>query len=330
MSAPPAPDSTSILDATRQQLPGFPIDDAAIEPLLKGGSGRFYFRVRSADGEESLIFSQFSNERPENARFAAQSDFLRDNGVAAPRILARDLDLNRLWIEDLGETDLWSFRDTDWGSTKRPLYETTLVEVDKIHALRESTLENPPIVELPFDEELYRWEQGYFLDHFAKNFSAASEEEIERIRLSAELTELAQNLAAKPRCLVHRDFQSQNVMIRAGAPAFIDYQGLRFGLAEYDLASLIFDPYVSMATEQREELISFAESRSDNPEFSQQLLACACQRLMQALGAYGFLGLAKAKPAFLEHIEPAIANLRYVALEQGALTAIEPLLKLRA
>lgn len=330
MSAPPAsPDLESIVAATRQQLPGFPVENATVAPLLKGGSGRFYFRVRSADGEESLIFSQFSNERPENARFAPQTDFLRAHGIAAPRILARDLEQNRLWIEDLGETDLWSFREADWASVKRPLYEATLVEVAKIHALRESTLEDPPVVELPFDETLYRWEQGYFLDHFAKNFSAAAESEIEQIRNSPELAELAQNLAAKPRCLVHRDFQSQNVMIRAGAPVFIDYQGLRFGLAEYDLASLIFDPYVSMTADQREELIAFSEAQSETPNFRRQLLACACQRLMQALGAYGFLGLVKRKPAFLDHIQPAVANLRSVALEQAAAPILEPLLTLK-
>ncbi|MEM7013686.1 MAG: phosphotransferase, partial [Verrucomicrobiota bacterium] len=130
-------------------------------------------------------------------------------------------------------------------------------------------------------------------------------------------------------CLIHRDFQSQNVMIRAGAPVFIDYQGLRFGLAEYDIASLIYDPYVSMTNEQREELIVFAENLSIEPIFRQQLRACACQRLMQALGAYGFLGLTKKKTAFLDHIEPAIANLRQVALEDGGLPILEPLLQLK-
>jgi hypothetical protein len=33
------------------------------------------------------------------------------------------------------------------------------------------------------------------------------------------------------------------------------------------------------------------------------------QRLMQALGAYGFLGLKKNKPAFLNHIDNGLANL---------------------
>ena len=323
------PDADTIRALTRQQLPGFRIDDALVEPLLKGGSDRCYFRVRSADGEESLIYSQFGAERPENARFAPQTEYLRDRGVAVPRILARDEEHRRLWIEDLGETDLWAFRLADWETVKRPLYLATLREVAKIHALTEASLEDPPVVELPFDFRLYLWEQGYFLDHFAANFSAASADEIAAIRDAPAMSDLAAHLSSLPRCLVHRDFQSQNVMIRAGAPAFIDYQGLRFGLAEYDLASLIFDPYVPMLPAHREELIRYVEDHYNQPDLRLRLMACACQRLMQALGAYGYLGLVKEKPAFLEHIGPAVENLREVALNQGALPVIEPLLTLR-
>lgn len=324
MSSLAPPDFDTIRALTRQQLPDFPAAEAEIERLLKGGSDRFYFRVRS--GAESLIFSQFGTERAENAVFAGQTDFLAGHGVAVPGILARDPENKRLWIEDLGEEDLWSFREADWDSVRRPLYEKTIVEASKIHAITDS----PPKVEAPFDEALYGWEQAYFFENFAANFSAASESEIARIRQSSQLANLARCLAVKPRCLVHRDFQSQNVMIRGGSPIFIDYQGMRYGLAEYDLASLIFDPYVSMTAPQREELIEFAEARSETPDFRQQLLACACQRLMQALGAYGFLGLVKGKLAFLEHIAPALANLRAVAVESGALPVIEALVAPRA
>jgi len=36
------------------------------------------------------------------------------------------------------------------------------------------------------------------------------------------------------------------------------------------------------------------------------------QRLMQALGAYGFLGLVKQRAAFLDHIPAALKSLREV------------------
>jgi hypothetical protein len=46
------------------------------------------------------------------------------------------------------------------------------------------------------------------------------------------------------------------------------------------------------------------------------------QRLMQALGAYGFLGIVKERKDFLVHIKPALANLREVL---GRIAGLEPL-----
>ena len=52
---------------------------------------------------------------------------------------------------------------------------------------------------------------------------------------------------------------------------------------------------------------------------------------MQALGAYGFLGLVKEHPHFLAHIPPALASLREVAARipgldrfRGLLERMEP------
>ena len=48
------------------------------------------------------------------------------------------------------------------------------------------------------------------------------------------------------------------------------------------------------------------------------VLAAGLQRLMQALGAYGFLGHVKGKPAFLEHIPRGVAHLRELLARNAA------------
>ena len=58
-----------------------------------------------------------------------------------------------------------------------------------------------------------------------------------------------------PRCFVHRDFQSQNIVIKDGAACFIDFQGMRPGLPQYDLASLLYDPYVCLPASERADLL---------------------------------------------------------------------------
>ena len=68
---------------------------------------------------------------------------------------------------------------------------------------------------------------------------------------------------------------------------------MRPGLAEYDLASLLFDPYITLSPAEGEELLAAYEGKRNaalSPvaeEFREILRLCGIQRLMQALGAYG-------------------------------------------
>ena len=101
-------------------------------------------------------------------------------------------------------------------------------------------------------------------------------------------------------------------MVREGRVAFIDFQGMRAGLAGYDVASLLYDPYIEMSEAERAELSDFyfeAAGLSDREGWEEELRACARQRLMQALGAYGFLGRVKGKTSFLGHIPVAAERL---------------------
>ena len=49
--------------------------------------------------------------------------------------------------------------------------------------------------------------------------------------------------------------------------------------------------------------------------------------LMQALGAYGFLGIDRGQPEFLDHIPAALRTLNWIAVERGVLPLLAPVLK---
>jgi aminoglycoside/choline kinase family phosphotransferase len=108
---------------------------------------------------------------------------------------------------------------------------------------------------------------------------------------------------------VHRDFQSQNIIVRNCGAHLIDFQGMRPGLAQYDLASLLYDPYVDLLESECEDLLGYYCGGNISDDFRQTLQLCAMQRLMQALGAYGFLGLVKGHEPFLQHIPAAMKSL---------------------
>ena len=172
-----------------------------------------------------------------------------------------------------------------------------------------------------FNAALYRWEQRYFFENCVGRYFDNLHDEAKANGLAAlpVWERIAERLAAWPRVLVHRDFQSQNILIHEEHAHLIDFQGLRPGLAHYDLASLLYDPYVRLTAEERAELVDFylgLGSRIDlgetRAEFDEIYRLCAVQRLMQALGAYGYLGLAKGKDQFLAHVPPALASLRQV------------------
>jgi len=313
---------------TREVFPSWKEDGLSLTIIEKGGSGRLFVRVVHDASGESLIAMHYNLDRGDNARFACVTDFLNRHAIPAPRILERRIDLNLLWVEDLGALDLGNLAGTDWTTSRRPAYQSALRAVFPLHRLTESTApDDLPELEKPFDAALYEWEQNYFLTHFVERFVSA--EKAEHLRHDTAFAALRDELATLPRALVHRDFQSTNVMLRDADSFLIDYQGLRWGLPEYDLASMIYDPYSEFTPEETGDLIAYyfslkeeagdTEARAD---FEKRLTQCAMQRLMQALGAYGFLSEVKGKTEFLAHIPTAKRRLLELAGKEGGLTGL--------
>jgi len=286
-----------------------------ITPIEKGGSDRKFYRVRCSP-EQTIILVKYNLEREENRHYVEIAEFLAAHKISAPKIYFHDPAEGLIWIEDLGKTDLWSHRGESW-MVRRSFYESALGEIVKLHCLPENETQtirkNLPA---EFDAALYRWEQNYFFENCLGRFFGAAPEELSELASLESLGQIADNLAERPRVLVHRDFQSQNIIIRNGQAHLIDFQGMRPGLAEYDLASLLFDPYVTFSRAECEELLADYEAkraaagRAVTSDSREVFRLCGIQRLMQALGAYGFLGLVKGNQTFLDYIPAALESLR--------------------
>ncbi len=302
--------SDTLLQQTRIHFPRFEEAEVRISPIEKGGSDRKFYRIR-VTREQSIVLVKYSCEQAENRRYVETAQFLSEHGVRAPKIYFHDPAEGLIWIEDLGERDLWSYRNESW-LVRRAYYESALTEVAKLHRI--SAADSAEIRrDLPaqFDTTLYRWEQSYFFENCLGRHFGLDPERLEELAGLPALAEIAERLASFPRVLIHRDFQSQNIIMRDGHAHLIDFQGMRPGLAEYDLASLLYDPYVSLTNAERIELIEFYRhtTGSSDAALDEKFQLCAMQRLMQALGAYGYLGLVKKNRAFLEHIPSALDSL---------------------
>ena len=305
---------TALLQQTRIHFPRLEEAAVKITPIEKGGSDRKFYRVRCSP-EQTVILVKYNLEREENRHYVEIAEFFAEHRIRAPRIYFHDPAEGLIWIEDLGKDDLWSYREESW-LVRRAFYESALDEIVKLHCLpeeaRSAIQKNLPVA---FDAALYHWEQNYFFENCLGRYFGVEEKQLSELTELPALREMAERLGNLPRVLVHRDFQSQNIIIRNAQAHFIDFQGMRPGLAEYDLASLLFDPYVTLSRAECEELLTAYEAKRNaalspvSEQFREIFRLCGIQRLMQALGAYGFLGLVKGHEAFLNHIPAAMISL---------------------
>lgn len=304
--------------------------DITVVPLSARGSDRVFYRVLWDD--RSAIGIHYDTHRVENEYYADIAVFLKNMRISVPGLLAHDPEKHLMMLEDLGDIDLFSLNTREWPE-RRILYQKTLGSIQRLHKLTEKNL--PPDVPRlmdGFDPDLYLWEQGYFLDNFVKGYCDLTLDPGFEAKLRNEFADLTERLCVVPRCLVHRDLQSRNIMVRNDEPYFIDFQGMRFGNPFYDLASLLCDPYVSIPDEGREELLSFyyvlSSQELDWDAYQVAFWEASVERLMQALGAYGFLGKVKGLEDFLGYIPAGLNNLGLAASHVPSLASLRDVILL--
>ncbi len=299
-------------------------------PLERRGSDRSFFRLKWKP-KNSAILMRYDPKRIENCYYADIARFLNAISVPVPRLIEHDPIRCLILIEDLGEKDLWSFRKSSW-KTRQPLYEKTLALAHRLHSFPLKDFPSDRVALMNgFGQDLYRWEREYFRDHFVRDVCRIELEALFDGELEVELSALAERLGGLKRSLIHRDLQSRNVMIWKAGPFFIDFQGMRFGNPFYDLGSLLCDPYVAFSDDEREELLLFyyrlSGMKLDWNAFRKAFWEASAQRLMQALGAFGFLTVKKGLASFLDHIPAGVQNLRHAAFQARSLPRLTSLIE---
>jgi hypothetical protein len=308
----------AILSITRQFLEIDPTTPVTMVPIKRGASGRTIVRVKTPVHDD-FIGVHWTDEREDNAQFVPVAEFLKKARFNVPAILYDRSQHNIALIEDLGETDLLSMKDEPF-KKRLPFYRSALEQVDRLfYSKVPADLELMP----SFDADLYRWEQKYFFDGFIEDFLKESPVPLEK---DNTFVEMAERLGASHKHLVHRDFQSQNLIIKDDKIYLIDFQGLRRGRQEYDLASLIFDPYMDHSAEEREELLDLWEDISDERPETSLFHKCAAQRLMQALGAFGNIIVNRRDDWYRQHVPVAMKSLLHVIKDTEIEDALTPIL----
>ncbi|MFZ5775554.1 MAG: aminoglycoside phosphotransferase family protein [Thermodesulfobacteriota bacterium] len=245
-------------------------------------------------------------------------------GVAVPEILGFDPASGLLLCEDLGDTRLHDLVAQDGPASPRveECYRQAVTELARLQVLGSRGFQPAWCWDTPrYDRELMlARESGYFRNALCE--ALLGFEDLPA-GLAGEFVRLAERAAMEPADFVlHRDFQSRNLMVTQGRVRIIDFQGARLGPLGYDLASLLLDPYAGLAVDQRQALTSVyldvlaSHIPLDRGRFVEGYYYLAMQRNLQILGAFAFLSHQRGKPFFRQFIQPALSSLRRLLDEE--------------
>src|SRR5881392_360270 len=186
-----------LLRRTRMHFPLLDIADIKIRPIEKGGSDRKFYRIRCSPNQ-TLILVKYNLEREEDQHYVQIARFLDARGIRVPKIYFHDATEGLIWIEDLGERDLFSYRRESW-LVRRAFYESALDQSAALHGLPESVcIEIKEDLPAEFNAALYLWEQNYFFENCLGRYFKIDQSKLKALADLPTLREVAERLASLP------------------------------------------------------------------------------------------------------------------------------------
>lgn len=298
------------VDFLKNQIDGFSLEKWTVELAGKAASQRYFLRVSCENRSYILIVWDSRDEDWE--RFLEISNKVQQQIPILPFIYGCDPEHGLILEEDLGDLTLkrYCIKNKSDLNMIRSVYKNVLIALNKWHNLDLVSCDS--VSSRRMDKEIFLWETSYFARYCVREFCGC--EHLLDQKWEKECILLSQQVASLPPVCIHRDFQSENILVHENKIRFVDFQGARLGPAHYDIASLLFDPYVELLNESivNELFCWYSELSGNDKKDKRELLICASQRLMQALGAYGNLCLHKGKEWYREYIPVALKRLFHV------------------
>ncbi len=291
-----------------------------INEIIPDGSSRRFLRVKGDNGD-NLILIRPSNDsggmREQEAFFNIGSHLYR-KGVRVPRIHLYDRASGEILVDDLGDLRFYniisglSCHADIISYYKRAIkllfmFQTRATSGFDIRWCCGSWL---------YDSEFsFEREALYFARYFLKEIAKIDIDSDSAVKKGLYSLCRRVDLFSYRGWLIHRDFQSRNIMSVGQSLYIIDFQGAMVGPLFYDIASLLHDPYIRLPYSIKTGLFEYyLEKIMRYIPLDREMTQCARKefeiisilRIMQAIGAYGFLSQEKKKPFFKQFIPIAL------------------------
>jgi N-acetylmuramate 1-kinase len=301
-----------------------------IEALSGDASTRRYFRVVVGESRAvgAVYPAPFScGEEP----FIEIQRLLSGWGVPVPAVLDCDGPRGAMLLEDLGDRTLQRVVEGGLSPEEtRELYREALRQLSAFQRASGQAGSTASCFRVAFDVEKLSWELHYFEKHFLEGLRGAKLGVEDRSTLALAFLRLAEELAAWPRVLCHRDFHSRNLMLHRGTLYWIDFQDARLGPVTYDAVSLLQDSYVELEQDLVEELAEefrqAAAPAEPRESFGRQLALTTVQRNLKALGTFGYHATVRGNSVYLPYVPRTLASAREQLARQPELAPLRRVL----
>lgn len=302
------------------------------QKLRGDGSERQWYRLKTA--HQSIIMVDHGiRQTPMTSEvdsFVHLGRHLYQRGVPVPEIYVYDTFSGLVFLEDLGDVHLQQTVRSKNSATVSAMYKSVIDQLIKLSCNGADKFDRNWTYQTPdYNRELIlEKECRYFLQAFLNdylNFKERFED------FQTDFSALADKALQYPNTgFMHRDMQSRNIMIKGRKIYFIDFQGGRIGPIQYDLASLLIDPYVEIPPFVQADLLDYsikalsAVTELNSETFRSCYHYCKLTRNLQILGAFAYLSRVKGKKQFEKYIPAAVRSLKstLAAGDQGEFPAL--------
>lgn len=266
----------------------------AIIRLAGDASNRAFFRVSYRNSPSVVVMAYQDSVPGDDEIFLEAQRFLRNLELPVPAVYAHHAQEGIVVLEDLGDDLLETVVGRSDETQVARLYKKA---VDLLLTMRQATMKlnsGCRAFQLAFDQEKLIQEMDFFMVHFVRGLCRNEPPRSALVDLNRFFTKICATLASEPRIFAHRDYHARNLMLQGDRLVMIDFQDARMGPAQYDLASLLRDSYVTLPEEVVDELVDYyAEATGNTSQKSRQWFryifdVMSLQRNIKALGTFGY------------------------------------------